>query len=221
MRGQISASLMCVNFLDALTDLKALEAAGVEYLHFDIMDGEFVPNYALGPDFMRVLRGAVDIPYDVHMMVSRPEDKIDYMGFRQGDWVSVHAEATVHLQRLLSRLKDMGVHPGVAINPATPVSAIENVLDDIDFVLIMTVNPGFAGQKLVPHTLKKITQVRQMLVANGMGDKLIQVDGNVNYENALKMRAAGADVFILGSSGLFVKDTSIEDAAKKMREALK
>lgn len=220
MKGQLSASLMCINFLNAQEDLDAMARAGVEYLHFDIMDGSFVPNYALGPCFLDALRDHTDITYDIHMMVEKPEDKIGYLGIRKGDMVAVHAEATVHLQRLLTQIRALGAHAGVAINPATPASVLECVLEDLDYVVVMTVNPGYAGQKLVPQTLKKITQVREMLDDAGMGEKRIQVDGNVNFPNARKMRDAGADIFVLGTSGLFLKDMGIEAAAAKMRGSI-
>lgn len=220
MKGQMSASLMCVNFFHLQKDIDTMADAGVELLHFDIMDGSFVPNYALGPCFVDALRGHTDIPFDIHLMVDKPEDKLTFFNIHGGDWVSVHVEATVHLQRLLAQIRSFGAKAGVAINPATPVSTIESVLEDVDFVLVMTVNPGFAGQKLIPHTLKKITQVRKMLTLSGMVNKPIQVDGNVSFENAMKMRQAGADVFVLGSSGLFLPGMSIADAAEKMRRCI-
>ena len=220
MKSRMSASLMCVDFLNAGRDIRQMEEAGIDLLHFDIMDGSFVPNYTLGSCFVDGLRNRTSIEFDIHLMVEKPEDKIGFFNICEGDWVSVHAEATVHLQRLLSRLRGLGAKAGVAINPATPVCALENVLDDLDFVLIMTVNPGYAGQKLIPHTLKKITQVRKMLDDADMHDKSVQVDGNVSFENAVKMKAAGADNYVLGSSGLFLKDMSISDAAVKMRQCI-
>jgi len=198
-----------------------LKDAGIEYLHFDIMDGAFVPNYTLGPCMLNALRDHTDITYDIHLMVERPEDKLGFFDIREGDFVSVHYESTYHLQRVLASIKALGGRPGVAINPATPICALENVMDDIDFVLVMTVNPGFAGQKLVPQGLKKITQVREMLDKAGKNHVKIQVDGNVSFENAKKMRKAGADIFVAGTSGLFIKGRTIEDAAKELRESIK
>ena len=220
MKSKMSASLMCVDFLNAGRDIDDIEASGIELLHFDIMDGSFVPNYALGSCFVDALRGKTKMTFDIHLMVDKPEDKIGYFNICEGDWVSVHPEATVHLQRLLVHIKSLGAKAGVALNPATPLCAIENVLGDLDFVLIMTVNPGFAGQKLIPQTLKKIEEARNMLDDVGMSDKSLQVDGNVSFENAVKMRAAGADNFVLGSSGLFLKDISIAKAAAKMRSCI-
>ena len=220
MKAEISASMMCANFLDIESDLLALEEASIEYLHFDIMDGSFVPNYTLGPCFLNDLRGNTNMTYDIHLMVERPEEKLAFFDIKEGDFVSVHYEATVHIQRVLASIKKLGAKAGVAINPGTPIYSLEDILDDIDFVLVMTVNPGFAGQKLINHGLDKIQKVRRYLDENGYKQVRIQVDGNVSYENAKKMRAAGADIFVAGSSGLFVKGESIYEAAQKLRSAI-
>lgn len=220
MAAEISASMMCVNFLDLRADLNALKEAGIEYLHFDIMDGAFVPNYTLGPCFLDSLREDTDITYDIHLMVERPEDKLHYFDIRSGDYVSVHYESTCHLQRVLANIKKAGAHPGVALNPATPINAMEEILEDIDFVLVMTVNPGYAGQKLISQTIDKISRVKDYLLKRQRVDIKIQVDGNVSFENARIMRGAGADIFVAGSSGLFMKDMSIMQAAAKLRAAI-
>jgi ribulose-phosphate 3-epimerase len=217
----ISASLMCLDFADTKKDLQALQNARIEYLHFDIMDGAFVPNYALGCCMVDSLRGKTDIPFDIHLMVQRPEEKIPYFKLQPGDAVSVHAESTVHLQRVLAGLKNAGVTAGVALNPATPISMLEYVLDVIDFVLIMTVNPGYAGQKMVPLTLEKISRTREYLDAKNCGNVVIQADGNVSFENAVLMAKAGVGNFVAGTAGLFRKDMSIEQAAEKLRECIR
>lgn len=217
----ISASLMCLDFADTKKDLQALANAKIEYLHFDIMDGSFVPNYALGPCMVDSLRGKTDIPFDIHLMVQRPEEKIPYFKLQEGDTVSVHAESTVHLQRVLAGLKNAGVVTGAALNPATPIGMLEYVLDVIDFVLIMTVNPGYAGQKMVPLTLDKISRTREYLDGKNSGNVLIQVDGNVSFENAVRMAKAGAGNFVAGTAGLFRKDMSIEEGAAKLRECIR
>ncbi|MFD0672411.1 ribulose-phosphate 3-epimerase [Cohnella sp. GCM10027633] len=203
MPGKISPSIMCVDFLRLQDQLAALQAAGVEYLHVDIMDGKFVPNFTLGPDFVRALRAMTNIPMDVHLMVTEPERHLELFGLREGDLVSVHQEATVHLQRTLQQIRAYGAKSAVAINPATPIYAVEDVLDDVDVILIMTVNPGFAGQRLVPSTLQKIKRLRAMLEERGYGHIEIEVDGNVSFENAKRMREAGADLFVAGTSSIF------------------
>ncbi len=218
MKPGISASLMCINFADTKTDLAAMEAAGIDYLHFDIMDGAFVPNYALGVCMIDKLRGKTSIPFDIHLMVERPELKIPYFSFKEGDAVSVHAESTVHLERVLQTLRSLGCKAGVALNPATPIDVLEYVLCAIDFVLIMTVNPGYAGQKLVEATLPKITATRKYLDSRGKTDVVIQVDGNVSFDNAERMAKAGAANYVVGTAGFFRNDMSMQDAAKELRK---
>lgn len=217
MAGKISASLMCIDFSDIKSSIKMLEQAKIEYLHFDIMDGSFVPNFTLGPDFLRSIREITDIPCDIHLMVYEPERHIELFAPRKGDLVSIHAEATVHLQRTLQLIRSTGATAAVALNPASPVNVLDYVLDDIGAVLVMTVNPGFAGQKLVPATLQKIQDVRQMITGR---DIEIEVDGNVSLENAVKMRARGADIFVAGSSSLFISNRSLAETAAELRNAI-
>jgi ribulose-phosphate 3-epimerase len=219
MAGKISASLMCVDFANIRDSIRALEAARVEYLHIDIMDGSFVPNFTLGPDFVKSLRGMTDIPCDIHLMVWEPERHIAAFSPREGDIVSVHAESTVHLQRTLQMIKDTGAHAAIALNPATPLYSMDYVVDDLDAVLVMTVNPGYAGQKLVPAALHKIGETRKYLDEHG-SKALIEVDGNVSFENAVKMREQGADIFVAGTSSLFMKERSLQENAQTLRIAI-
>ena len=206
MQNKLAPSMMCCDFLHMGEQLEIFEKTNIEILHLDIMDGHFVPNLALGTDLIRQLSAATSIPLDLHFMVERPEAVIDAFPIRQGDWVSIHAESTNHLQRLLAHIRAKGGRPMVALNPATPLCMIEDVLDDIDGVLIMSVNPGFAGQKMVPHALEKIAAVRRMLDENGRTDVEIEVDGNVSPENAIRMKEAGANIFVLGTSSIFIGD---------------
>lgn len=217
MAGKIAPSLMCIDFADLTGTIRKLEEARVEYLHFDIMDGSFVPNFTLGPDFLRAVRKLSDTPFDIHLMVQQPEKHIDLFDLRPGDLVSVHAESTVHLQRTLQKIKNTGAKACVALNPATPIYALDYVLEDIDAVLIMTVNPGYAGQKLVPATIKKIADTRKYLDLHGRQDIQIEVDGNVSFENAKKMYAMGADIFVAGTSSLFIKGRDILACAEELR----
>lgn len=217
LKNGISASMMCVDFADTKKDLEALSNAGVEYLHFDIMDGTFVPNYALGPCMINSLRHATNIPFDIHLMVEHPEHKIEYFNLREGDAVSVHVESTANLQRVLASLRKKNIITGVVLNPATPIVSLEYILDTIDFVLVMTVNPGYAGQSLVEATIKKITDIRNYLDQHGKSEVSIQVDGNISFENAVRMKKAGANNFVAGTAGLFRKDMSIVDASAKLK----
>ncbi len=215
---QISPSLMCCDFFDFNNQIKTFEKEGIEYLHIDIMDGSFVPNYTLGTDFIKQLKTKTNIPVDIHLMIDNPESKLDYFTFGEGDIVSVHAESTKHLQLALKKIKSRGAKAYVAINPATPIYAIEEVLDDIDGVLVMTVNPGFAGQKLIPSGLKKIERVREFLDKNGRSEVSIEVDGNVSFENARLMSNAGADIFVAGTSSVF--GTDLVEGINKLRDII-
>ena len=221
MKSMIAPSLMCADFLHLGEELKKLESAGIEYLHIDIMDGVFVPNFTLGTDFVKKLHAATDIPLDIHMMVTNPENKLDWFELREGDFVSVHAESYTHVCRALQAIRARGARPMLALNPGTPLSFAEEVLDEIDALLIMTVNPGFAGQKLIPSTLSKITRAKEMLRAHGKEHILVECDGNVSFENAKKMRAAGADIFVAGTSSIYAKDGSFEENIARLREAIR
>ncbi len=217
MKKKLSPSVMCADFMQLKETLAEFERLGIEYLHVDIMDGHFVSNYTLGTDFVKILKANTAIPLDIHLMVENPENVLDWFAFGEGDYVSVHWESTRHLQKVLSAIRSRGAKSMVAINPATPISFLENVLDDIDAVLVMTVNPGFAGQKLVPSTLKKIADLRRYLDDNGYGHVEIEVDGNVSFENAKRMSAAGANIFVGGTSSIFQKDRPLEYGITELR----
>ncbi len=218
MKACIAPSMMCADFLNLRACLDTLEKSGAEYLHIDIMDGVFVPNYTLGTDYCRKLKAACPIPLDIHLMIERPEDKLSWFPIGEGDFVSVHAESTHHLQRTLARIRDAGGRPMAALNPATPLCMLEDVLDDVDAVLLMTVNPGYAGQALIPATLDKIRRLRKWLDESGHENVHIEVDGNVSFENAVKMRAAGASIFVAGSSSVFSPKLTLAEGMQKLRE---
>ena len=209
--NMLSPSMMCVDFIHLKETLDVFGKCRVPYLHIDIMDGQFVQNIALGTDFCEKLRNATDIPLDIHLMITEPERKLDWFGIRPGEYVSVHWESTAHIQRALARIRELGAKPMIALNPGTPVSVLDYVLDDVDGVLVMTVNPGFAGQKMVPASLNKIADVRRYLDEHGREDADIEVDGNVSFEHSVQMKTAGANIFVGGTSSVFSKQDSLEN----------
>lgn len=220
MDKKISPSLMCADFLHLGDELKALEKYGIEYLHVDIMDGVFVSNYTLGTDFIKKIHRATDIPLDIHLMIDHPDTKLDWFEFKEGDYVSVHYEACTHVQAVLSNIHKRGAKTMLALNPGTPLCVLEDLFPDLDAVLIMTVNPGFAGQKLVPQMLDKIRRLRRMLDENGYENVEIECDGNVSFENAKKMSDAGANIFVAGTSSIYSKEASFEENIKKFRKVI-
>lgn len=217
LKQKISPSMMCADYRGFSELLKTFKDTGIEYLHIDVMDGVFVKNFTLGTDYCERLREMTDIPLDIHLMITEPEYKIDWFKPRAGEYVSVHAESTNHLQRALAAIRSCGAKPMVALNPATPLSTLDYVLDDIDAVLLMTVNPGFAGQKLIPQTLGKIADCRRYLDERGYGSVEIEVDGNVSFENAKKMHDAGANIFVAGTSSVFRSGESLSENIEKLR----
>ena len=216
MNKKIAPSVMCAPVFAMEECLTQLEK-GTDLLHLDIMDGSFVPNYTLGTDFVRQLKARAKLPLDIHLMVNDPESKLDWFTFGEGDYVSVHYEASRHLNKALRAIRARGAKAMVAINPATPICALDSMLDDIDAVLVMTVNPGFAGQALIESTLKKISRLRQYLDENGYPEIEIEVDGNVSFENAKRMSDAGANIFVAGSSSIFHKDAPLPENIAKLR----
>ena len=220
MKKQISPSVMCADFMNLKECIRDFERNGIEYLHVDIMDGHFVPNFTLGTDFCKILKQETNIPLDLHLMVENPEEKLSWFEVGEGDYVSVHYESTRHIQRVLQQIKAKGARTMLALNPGTPLDVLEWLLPDLDAVLLMTVNPGFAGQKLVPQTLEKIAALRRMLDQRGYGQVEIEVDGNVSFENARKMSDAGANIFVAGTSSLFQKGVPMDESVKKLRAAI-
>ena len=203
MKGLISASMMCANLIDLKETLKIFEEEKVDYLHIDVMDGEFVPNFGLGVDYIRCLRELTDIPLDIHLMVRNPEYKLQWIGIQQNDIVSVHFESTFQVQRALDWLDQYGCKKFLAINPATPIYSLEEVLDYIDGVNLLMVNPGFAGQQIVGSTLKKADKLRQFLIDNHRDNLIFEVDGNISPKHAKILREKGADMFVTGTSSVF------------------
>ena len=202
-KSEISASMMCSDLIDLKETIRIFEDEGIEYLHIDMMDGSFVPNFGLGVDYVRGLRNLTDIPLDIHLMIKDPEYKFQWIGIKPTDTVSIHYESTFQVQRALDYLEPFGCKRFLAINTATPVSSLEEVLDYIDGINILMVNPGFAGQKIVPSTMRKAQKVVDLLKRDGREDIIIEVDGNITPENGRKLREIGASRFVAGTSSIF------------------
>lgn len=201
--SKISASMMCADLVNLKETIKVFEEQGVEYLHIDVMDGEFVPNFGLGVDYIRGLRGLTSIPLDLHLMIKDPEYKLQWIGIQETDIVSIHYESTYQVQRALDWLAPFKCKRFLAISPATPIYVLEEDLDYIDGINLLMVNPGFAGQKIVPSTLKKAERIQAFLKERGRDDIIIEVDGNITPENGSKLRKLGASIFVAGTSSIF------------------
>ena len=220
MSKYLSASLMCADLTNLKAEIERLEKAGVEYLHIDIMDGSFVPNITLGFDFVNAVKEITKIPLDVHMMVNDPSRFIDRMNLDENDYLCVHYESENHLQRTLEQIRKKGCKTGVAINPHTPPESLQYLIEYIDMVLVMTVSPGFAGQKIFAGAERKTKRMRQLLNEWGYENVPIEVDGNISPENGMKLSKCGADIFVLGTSSLFVKDKDMKQSADAFRAVL-
>ncbi len=217
MKKYLSASIMCAELLNMEKSIRELERAEIDYLHVDIMDGAFVPNITLGFDLINALKKITDIPLDVHMMVNEPSKFIDLMKLSGNDILCVHSESEIHIARTLEKIKNKGIKAGLAINPATPVEAFRYTAELIDMALVMTVNPGFAGQKIVPFAERKVKDTRAFLDSLSHPEILIEVDGNISPENGMKLSGQGADIFVLGTSALFLKDKDMKETAASLR----
>ena len=211
---------MCGDALNYGKTLAELEEAGVELVHYDIMDNHFVPNLMLPMELIPKLRKGTKMPFDIHIMAENPESVIEKLELCEGDYVAVHYEATPHLERAISLIKAKGAKAAVAINPATPIEMLSEIAPRLDMVLVMTVNPGFAGQKLVEGSLDKIERMRKLLDARGLSHVEIEVDGNCSFENVPKMYKAGADIFVTGTSSTFHKDGSVKENTERLLNLL-
>ena len=196
---KIAPSLLSADFARLGEQAAAAARGGADLLHVDVMDGRFVPNISFGASVMKSLNGKTGLKYDVHLMIEEPDRYIEDFVTADTEFITVHQEACVHLHRTLAHIRDCGVKPGVALNPATPLEMIAEIAADADLILIMSVNPGFGGQKFIASSLSKLARLSELKAASGAGF-LIEVDGGVTAANAAAIRAAGADVLVAGSS---------------------
>jgi ribulose-phosphate 3-epimerase len=195
----IAPSILSADFSCLGQEIQAVEAAGADWIHIDVMDGHFVPNITMGPIVVKAARKSTALPLDVHLMIQTPDLFIADFAQAGADYISVHVETCLHLNRTVRLIKDAGAKAGVVLNPATPLSSLEWILDELDFVLVMSVNPGFGGQAFIPSSLEKIRQLRR-LIDQRAKKVLIQVDGGVSDRTIESLHLAGADVFVAGSA---------------------
>ena len=214
---KIAPSILSADFSRLADEVKAVEKAGADVIHVDVMDGHFVPNITIGPLVVQGLRKLTSLPLDIHLMIENPERYIEVFTRAGGDWITIHAEVCPNLKRMIRKVRQLNVRPGIVLKPATPLKALFPVLDDIDLVLIMSVNPGFGGQSFIPSTLKKIERLRKIVDQNHSPLE-IEVDGGVKVENIREVSAAGADTFVVGT-GIF-KTNDYEETIKELRQEI-
>lgn len=211
---KIAPSILSADFSCLAEEVKRVEEGGADLLHIDVMDGHFVPNLTIGPLVAASLQGKTKLPFDVHLMIENPDNYIDAFAKAGAHYLTVHAEACIHLHRTIQNIKEKGMKAGVALNPATPLNVIEYILDDVDMILLMTVNPGFGGQAFIPGVLTKIRQLKAMITEKKLPVD-IQVDGGVNQETAPLVIEAGANILVAGSAVYGAND--IPNAIKALK----
>ena len=217
---KISASLMCIDWLNAEKEINILFKQKIDLLHIDVIDGRYAPDYTMGTSIINCFRESFNRPFDYHLMVEEPSRIFDTFDIRKGDRFCIHQECCRNLHRDLITLRNIGAKVGVALSPATPINVLDYILEDIDYVIIMTVNPGFKGGNLVPQAIKKIKDLKEMIKKRGLKTE-ISADGNVSLANIPSMFANGADILVSGSSGMFMKNQNLEESIKSFRKAIK
>ncbi len=211
----IAPSILAADFANLAREIETVARAGADILHLDVMDGHFVPNLTIGPPVVAALRKITSLPFDVHLMIEQPERYIEEFIQAGANWISVHAEADAHLNRTLQFIKHQGALAGVAINPATPIGVLEEVMPDLDYILVMSVNPGFGGQEFLPLALHKIGKLRDTITSNKYRAR-IEVDGGIDTGNLADVLAAGADTIVAGSS-IFRASGGAAQAVREMK----
>lgn len=213
---KIAPSILSADLARLGDQVRLVDVAGADYVHIDVMDGHFVPNITMGPVVIRSIRSWTKLPFDVHLMIERPEQYIDDFADAGADIITVQQEASTHLHRVVERIKALGKRAGVAINPATPIQMLQEIADFADLFLVMTVNPGFGGQSFIESMPAKIAGVRQMISSRRLHVEL-EVDGGIHLENVQKVVQAGADTLVAGSA-VFLDPAGVEEAVRKLRK---
>ncbi len=214
---KIAPSILSADFSKLGKEILAVEEAGADLIHIDVMDGHFVPNITIGPVVVASLRKVTNLPFDVHLMIENPERFIEAFAAAGSDMITVHVEATDHLHRTITLIKEQGIKAGVSLNPATPLTQIEQIIEDVDLLLVMTVNPGFGGQNFIETMLPKIQKAREMINAVS-SDVLLEVDGGTTLNNIKSIADAGADIIVAGAS--VFKSEDYHQTIRKMKEFL-
>jgi ribulose-phosphate 3-epimerase len=214
---KIAPSILSADFSRLADEVKAVEKAGADVIHVDVMDGHFVPNITIGPLVVQGLKKLTSLPLDVHLMIENPERYLEAFAQAGSDWITIHAEVCPNLKRMIRKVRQLNVRPGIVLKPATPLKTLFPVLEEIDLVLLMSVNPGFGGQSFIPATLKKIERLRKIVDQNGYSME-IEVDGGVKIENIKEVSRAGGDIFVVGT-GIF-KTKDYEETIRKLRQEI-
>ena len=213
--AKIAPSILSADFTRLGEEIKAVEKAGADYIHIDVMDGHFVPNITIGPMIVKAARRVTDLPLDVHLMISEPDRFIDEFAAAGASIITVHVETVNHLHRTIQHIRDKGVRASVSLNPATPLEVLDYILEDLNMVLLMTVNPGFEGQGFIPHVIPKVKRLRERIDTMGLPVE-IEVDGGIGPETIGLVSSAGASVFVAGSAIFYSEDYA--DTIRLMRE---
>jgi ribulose-phosphate 3-epimerase len=210
---------MCVDWMNVKTQIQELEAANLDYLHIDVVDGNFAPDFTMGSSIINTVKENTTLPFDYHIMAEEPSRLFNSFNVDRSDFFTIHQETSRNLHRDIVRIKKEISKVGVALSPGTPIESLEYILEDVDLVVLMTVNPGYKGQPLVPQVLKKVKKLRKIIDEYNYKTK-ISVDGNVSFENIPEMVASGADLLVLGTSGLFRKENSISECINLIHQAI-